>query len=276
MNLNYFSTSVTFEWGTTTSYGNSITPSQSPATGSSSVNVNTDLSGLTQGTTYHFRINAINDLGTINSEDMTFTTLAPITDVDGNSYNIRTIGTQIWMTENLKTARYNNGDPIPNVADSLTWNHLATGAYCVYDNNSENSVVYGKLYNWYAVNEDRKLCPTGWHPATPSEWGTLLTFAGWDNQTGGKLKETGVAHWDYPNTGATNETGFTAIPGGYRFPQGFRDLHIAGVWWVAKNPLFVENSVTQLFLWNNRSDFTFLGTNISDKVNGHAVRCIKD
>ena len=275
VNPNYFSTTISFEWGTTTSYGTTIAV-PGTLTGKDFADMSADLSGLTQGTIYHFRINATNELGTTKSTDLTFTTLAPITDVDGNVYNVKTIGTQIWMTENLNTAHYNNGDLIPNITDSLLWNHLTTGAYSDYDNNSANSVVYGKLYNWYAVNDNRKLCPAGWHPATPLDWGNLLEFVGWDSNTGGKLKETGTSHWNIPNTGATNEYGFTALPGGYRYPQGFMNINLTGAWWCDKNPLATDDSVNMLYFWSDRSDFTFLGSPPTAKVIGFSVRCIKE
>ena len=261
VNPNYFSTTVSFEWGTTTSYGNTIDAAPGTLTGKDLSDVSADLSGLTQGTIYHFRIKATNELGTTNSADQVFTTLAPVTDIDGNIYNIRTIDTLVWMTENLNTSHYSNGDPIPVETDSLIWNHLTTGAYCDYDNTSANSTIYGKLYNWYALNDNRELCPTGWHTATPLDWGALLEFAGWDSNTGGKLKETGTSHWNSPNTGATNEYGFTALPGGYRYPQGFMNINLTGAWWCAKNPLSTDDNVNMLYLWSDRSDFTFLGSN---------------
>jgi uncharacterized protein (TIGR02145 family) len=276
VNPNYFATAVSFEWGTTTSYGNTIDALPSTLTGNGYGDVSANLSALTQETIYHFRIKATNELGTNTSADQTFTTLAPITDGDGNVYNIRTIGTLIWMTENLKTSHYNNGEPIPAVTDSTVWNYLTSGAYSDYDNTSTNSLIYGKLYNWYAVNDNRKLCPTGWRPATPLDWGALLEFAGWDSNTGGKLKETGTAHWSSPNTGATNEYGFTALPGGYRYPQGFGNINLTGAWWCAKNPLSSDDNVNMVYFWNNRSDFTFLGSPPVAKSIGFSVRCVKD
>lgn len=277
VNPNYFSTTVSFEWGTTASYGNTIAASPGILTGKDLSEVSADLSGLTQGTVYHYRIKATNELGTTNSDDQVFTTLAPVSDIDGNIYNIRTIGTLIWMTENLKTSHYNNGDPIPVVTDSVIWNHLTTGAYSDYENFPANSTIYGKLYNWYAVNDNREICPTGWRPATPLDWGNLLEFAGWDSYTGGKLKETGYSHWNSPNAGATNEFGFTALPGGYRYPQGFRNINKSGAWWCAKNPLFPnDEDVNTVLLWNERSDFTFIGSSSADKVIGSSVRCTKE
>jgi len=277
VNPNYFSTSFEFEWGPTVSYGNTITPLQNPLTGHTSVNVTANLSGLSKGAEYHYRVKATNELGSIISNDMTFTTLSPISDIDGNVYEILTIGSQVWMAENLKTTKYRNGDPIPNVSDSLIWNHLLTGAYCDYDNNPSNSIIYGRLYNWYTVDDPRNLCPSGWHSAKASEWSALLTFLGWDNNTGNKLKEPGITHWNYPNNGATNESGFTGLPGGLRAPQGFIQIINTAVWWTARDSWWNENTApSSVFLFYDRSDFGFIGTSIKGKIDGESVRCIRD
>jgi len=125
------------------------------------------------------------------------------------------------MMENLKTTRYCNGDLIQCITDSTQWNqYLTTGAYCIYRNNASNANTYGNLYNWYAVNDNRYIAPSGWHVPTDAEWTTLTIFLGGD-MVSGKLKEAGTTHWASPNTAATNETGFTALPGGYRDDLGF-------------------------------------------------------
>ena len=134
------------------------------------------------------------------------------TDIDGNVYHTVTIGTQIWMVENLKTTRYNDGSPIPFVTDSSSWSNLTTPGYCWYNNDTTNKNTYGALYNWFAVNTG-KLAPTGWHVPTDDEWTTLTTYLGGESIAGGKLKETGTTHWRTPNAGATNEIGFTASSG---------------------------------------------------------------
>ena len=231
------------------------------------------LTGLTASTTYYVRAYATNSVGTAYGDQQTFTTdLASVIDFEGNIYDVIRIGTQLWTKENLKATKYNNGDPIPSVSDSLTWNHLTTGAVCDYDTPA-NSVIYGKLYNLYAVNDSRNICPTGWHVPKPTEWSTLLTYLGWDSSTGGKLKETGLAHWAYPNTGATNESGFTALPGGMRFPQGSVDIRQEGYWWAASSDI-IEIAMPGLFY--NRSDFNFAGGPHGDSINGLSVRCLKD
>ena len=150
-------------------------------------------------------------------------------DGDGNNYPIVTIGTQTWMTENLKTTKYNDGTDIPLVIVDTAWNSLSTPAYCWYNNDFINKVNYGALYNWYTVSTS-KLCPKGWHVLSDAEWTVLTTYLG-DN-AGGKLKEAGFTHWSSPNTVATNESGFTALPGGFRWSSGyFYFVGYNGLWW---------------------------------------------
>ena len=150
-----------------------------------------------------------------------------VTDIDGNVYRTVTIGIQVWMAENLKVTHYRNGDPIPNVTDSTEWGNLTTGAYCNYDNDADNVSIYGQLYNWYAVDDSRGIAPAGWHVPTDEELKQLEMHMGMSrseaddtgmrgSDEGGKLKEAGTAHWNSPNTGATNESGFSALPGGHR------------------------------------------------------------
>ena len=159
VNANYAATTVTFEYGTTEAYGSSVSASQSIITGNSPISVSANISGLNSGTTYHFRIKAVNSLGTTYGDDLTFITL--LTDGDGNVYRYTRIGNQVWMRENLKTTRYNDGTDIPNVADASAWSALASAAYSWYNNDPDlYKNVYGSLYNWYAVNTG-KLCPEG-------------------------------------------------------------------------------------------------------------------
>ena len=162
-----------------------------------------------------------------------WTSPAVVTDIDGNLYTTVTIGTQTWMKQDLKTTRFNDGTPIPNVIDNTAWGALTTPGYCWYQNNVANGATYGALYNWYAVNTGR-LAPKGWHVATDAEWTTLTNFLGGNEVAGGKLKEAGLAHWITPNSLATNETGFSALPGGYRYNNGtFYDQGLNGKWWCA-------------------------------------------
>jgi uncharacterized protein (TIGR02145 family) len=195
-----------------------------------------------------------------------------VTDVDGNVYKTVKIGTQWWMAENLKTIHYRNGVSVPNVTDNTQWSNLTTGAYCDYNNISSNSTIYGKLYNWYAVVDSRNLCPTGWHIPTDAEWTTLITYLGGDGVAGGKLKETGTVHWLSPNTGATNEKGFNALPGGASNSNGsFSGITYGGFWWSS-----TEYTVTDA--WH--SNMLYGTSNVyrvsSSKAGGLSVRCVKD
>jgi len=141
------------------------------------------------------------------------------------------IGNQVWMVKNLDVDHYRNGDSIPQVTDEAIWDKIETGAWCFYSNDSDNGSVYGKLYNWYAVNDPRGLAPIGWHVPSDAEWDSLSTFLGGDLVAGGKMKETGTSHWQLPNTGATNESGFSALPGGYRSGRMFFNIGSSGYWW---------------------------------------------
>ncbi|MDF1546840.1 MAG: fibrobacter succinogenes major paralogous domain-containing protein [Bacteroidales bacterium] len=157
-----------------------------------------------------------------------------VTDADGNVYKTVKIGTQIWMAENLKTTKYHNGDAIPEVTGITEWGDLTTSAYCNYDNNAASATTYGRLYNWYAVNDSRNIAPSGWHIPTDADWETLKTYLGGSDLAGGKLKEAGTGHWQSPNLGATNESGFNALPGGVRGLNGiFGYIGIFSIWWSA-------------------------------------------
>jgi len=153
-------------------------------------------------------------------------------DIDSNIYPTVKIGDQWWMAENLKVTRYRNGDDIPIVTDDTEWKNLTTGAYCNYNNNSDNADIYGRLYNWYAVNDSRNIAPLGWHVPSDEEWQTLIDYLGGESVAGGKLKETGTTHWNSPNEGATNESGFAALPGGDRYYYGaFNSLGTLAYFW---------------------------------------------
>jgi uncharacterized protein (TIGR02145 family) len=230
---NNLSTEVTFEYGTSTSYGQTVTATMSPVPGPSLTNIDATLSGLIPETTYHYRVKAICSSGSFYGQDLTFKTFnaQTVSDIDGNIYNTVTIGTQVWMVENLKTTKYRNGDPIPNVTDDIQWSNLTTDAYCNYDNDISNVTTYGRLYNWYAVNDSRNIAPTGWHVATDVEWTTLTDYLGGASVAGSKLKEFGTTHWESPNADATNESGFTALPGGDRSFNGpFNYMTVMGFW----------------------------------------------
>jgi len=221
----------------------------------------------------------ITDIPSSNKE-ITFNFIA-CTDGDNNNYPIVQIGTQIWMAENLKTTKYNDGTIIPNITVSATWAAETTGAYCDYYNTPSNSSSYGRLYNWYTVdnntatkivsNGDKNVCPTGWHVPSDAEWTMLTDFLGGELVAGGKLKETGTTHWLSPNTGATNETGFTALPGSYRDNNGtFYTRGGYGLWWSSS-----PNSTTAFYRYISWS-MSDVQWNVYDVRKGMSVQCLKD
>lgn len=195
-----------------------------------------------------------------------------IKDGDGNVYTSVIIGTQVWLKENLKTTSYKDGTAIPLVTDNSEWAGLNAPAYCWYENDgASNKNVYGALYNWYTVNT-RQLCPTGWHVPSDAEWTILSDFLGGISIAGGKLKETGVTDWESPNTGATNEAGFSALPGGFRDIFGsFSSIGLYFIGWSStgydsqnayyRNISFDRNSVLRLSI---------------PKEAGFSVRCVRD
>jgi len=195
-----------------------------------------------------------------------------LTDKDGNVYTSVIIGTQEWMVENLKTTKYNDGTPIPLVEGITEWVNLETPAYCWYNNDPATfKNPYGALYNWYAVNTG-KLCPTGWHVPTDAEWTTLTDYLGGEDVAGGKLKETGTTHWDSPNTGATNETGFTALPGGSRHTNGMFDyVGNHGFLWSATDSR--ASDALYRYMYYHSSD---VARDDYYKKLGYSVRCLKD
>ncbi len=196
-----------------------------------------------------------------------------VTDIDGNVYKTVKIGSQWWMAENLKTTKYRNGNPIPNVTDNTQWGNLTTGAYCNYNNDINYVNTYGRLYNWYAVSDSRNIAPVGWHVPTDAEWTTLTTYLGGESVAGGKLKESGTAHWSLVNAGATNETGFTALPGGYRDLNGicFNLIACGGFWWSSTE--YDTNNALSRYMAD------YLGLVLRGyygKTHGFSVRCVKD
>ncbi|MFA5972732.1 MAG: FISUMP domain-containing protein [Lentimicrobiaceae bacterium] len=186
-------------------------------------------------------------------------------DIDCNVYHTVTIGTQVWMVENLKTTKYNDGTTIPNIAEKTEWNNLTIGAWCNYDNGTGN--IYGKLYNWYAVNTG-KLAPAGWHVATDVEWTALTTYLGGE-MVGDKLKEMGTIRWLGHNE-ATNETGFSALPGGQRYNGNFIGGDNYGTWWSSTESEDTTAWCRMLFTDRSVGKFKY------SKNYGCSVRCIRD
>jgi uncharacterized protein (TIGR02145 family) len=272
---------VSFEYGVSTSYGGTVTPVNSSVPDISYALVECALSGLLPETTYHYRIKAVNSSGTFYSKDLTFRTfnVQSISDLDGNIYNTVTIGTQIWMAENLKTTKYRNGDPIPNVTDPTQWSNLTTGAYCNNDNDINYANTYGHLYNWYAISDSRNIAPTGWHVASDADW-TKLTSATWVEGTygvGSKIKEYGTSHWVSPNIGATNEAGFTALPcGGRGYDGTFGVIGTSSGWWSSTYDTDNVSSWVLPFFNGNASSLTAQKKYVGNLLGGNSVRCIKD
>jgi uncharacterized protein (TIGR02145 family) len=188
------------------------------------------------------------------------------------TYDSVTIGSQVWMKSNLDVDRFRNGDTIPYVADQLKWDNLKTGAWCYFHSNSAIGKIYGKLYNWYAVNDPRGLAPAGWHIPSDAEWATLTQFLGGDSIAGGKLKETGKKHWVNPNDAASNSSGFTALPGGWcNNYNTTNDIGYYAYWWTS-----TPNDITSAWNWSVYTNHGGIYRTYSNKVNGFSVRCIKD
>jgi len=211
---------------------------------------------------------------TTPSEEIAFrsTSTSFVQDQDRERYKIVTIGTQVWMKENLRTTKYNDGTSIPLITDGKTWKELSTPAYCWYDDDAASQKgTYGALYNWYTVNTG-KLCPKGWHVPSDAEWATLTTFLGGESVAGGKLKEAGTAHWIKPNKGSTNETAFTSLPGGYRHFDGtYYYVGGNGYWWSSS-----ENTTEEA--WGETMSYgnAYVYRSFGLKKNGFSVRCLQD
>jgi uncharacterized protein (TIGR02145 family) len=197
-----------------------------------------------------------------------------ITDIDGNIYKTIIIGDQVWMAENLRTTKFNDGTPIVNETDMTKWVQITTPAYSWCNNDISNKEVYGALYNWYAVNTG-KLCPAGWSVPSDADWTKLTDLLGGAETSGGKLKESGTLHWNSPNSEANNETGFSAVPAGYRngyfWGQGtFYEIGINGYY-------FTSTEYTNTHIWTRtlNAGNSKVYRSIFVKNDGFSVRCIK-
>jgi uncharacterized protein (TIGR02145 family) len=232
------------------------------------------LNGLQPGTVYFVRAYMISSKDTLYGNNIVFSTedFGTITDVDGNLYNDIKIGNQTWMAENLRTTKYNNGKEIQLVRKGVDWSALETPAYCWYKNEEVTfKPEYGALYNWFAVSSGL-LCPDGWHVPDENEWMDLTLLLDGEKIAGGKLKQSGFDYWVEPNTGASNEYGFNALPGGFRYSDGkFYDFGFSGYWWSAG-----DHSKTKAyfrFIYYNESIIYRFS---NDKKNGFSVRCLKN
>jgi len=234
------------------------------------------ITGLNANTTYYVRAYATNSVGTAYGTQQTFTTASAVV------LPSVSIGTQIWTSQNLNIDRYRNGDIIPQVTDATQWSALTTGAWCWYNNDSTTyAATYGRLYNWYAVNDSRGLAPQGWHIPSDGEWNNLVKYLDASADTtcqlciqssiaGAALKS--ITGWNTPNTGATNSSGFTGLPGGCRYLNGtFLSIGSDGNWWSSKE--FDSSSAWYRGLNYNNSNVD-RGSFI--KTLGFSVRCVKD
>jgi uncharacterized protein (TIGR02145 family) len=222
----------------------------------------------------------VNGSGTVNILDVTYLISylykhgpAPecgtVTDIDGNIYETVKIGSQVWMVENLKVTHYRNGDAIPKVVDP-SWTSLTTGAYCEYNNDVNNVATYGRMYNWYAASDSRNIAPPGWHVPSDAEWQTLIDYLGGDATAGGKIKEMGLTHWNSPNDGATNESGFTALPSGYR-SNFYYELGYDAYFW-SSTEFDIGAAWFRTLIYSNSA----VGRYSSDERYGFSIRCVKN
>ncbi|MFH1119838.1 MAG: FISUMP domain-containing protein [Bacteroidota bacterium] len=230
----------------------------------------------------------VNGDGIVDTGDMTFVdnnaavfigAIFPVNntvnDVDGNIYQTVNIGSQTWMAENLRTTRFANGEVIPNITDNTQWSVLTTGAWCWYGNDDQYENPYGKLYSWYTVVDSRNLCPEGWQVPTDAEWTTLTDYLGGLNAAGNKLKEAGFEHWVYdPNSNATNQSGFTGLPGGYRYIDGsYLYLGLRSYWWSA-----TDAGANPETAWGRSLGYNYMAATRGNyyKKDGISVRCLKN
>lgn len=233
---------------------------------------------LNSETTYFVRAYATSEAGTSYGNELSFITpidltgeKSVVTDADGNIYQTIGIGAQVWMAENLKTTRFNDGTSIPFITSNLEWGHLIAPAYCWYNNDENNKDIYGALYNWYAVGSG-KLCPSGWHVPDDPEWAAIEIFLGGAEVAGGKMKFPGADYWKSPNFGAINSSRFNGLPGGMRGMDGvFENLREGNLLWTSTG-----NKSTSA--WYRAQDY--LDAKLTRGSNtvlwGGSVRCIRD
>jgi uncharacterized protein (TIGR02145 family) len=237
--------------------------------GSGTGTFTSSLSGLTPNTLYHVRAYATNSVGTSYGNEQDFTTdPVVVTDINGNIYDVIRIGAQLWTKENLITTYLNNGSFILPTFDPYLWSLYNHPTYISYSNPSS----YGFLYNWFAVNTGN-LCPTGWHVPTDNDWTTMIDYLGGAGVAGGKLKESGTAHWQSPNNDATNETGFTALPGGERSSTGAMQYQGTDGFWWSSTP---ETSTTNAWYRMIGNAGGIIPKYSASQYSGFSVRCIKD
>lgn len=246
------------------------------------------ISGLSPGTHYFVRAFATNNQGTVYGNEISFTTHIPgvifnpnvtygaITDIEGKTYKTVVIGTQVWMAQNLRTTKFNDGTSIPLVTGDGEWSNLVTPGYCWFNNNDsifEN--IYGAYYNWFAVTSGN-LCPVGWHVPSDTEWQTLIDYLGGSKIAGSKLKETGTNNWVNTNKDATNQSGFTALPAGLRgaLDGTFGGQGDYGGWWSTTE--FSSSPLGAVWIRWVHADTTVAARNEIFKKDGFTVRCLEN
>lgn len=255
VNPNFLFTTVTFEYGTSSSYGDTISAVTKTILGYKEFNASVSISGLTPGTEYHFRVKAVNSLGTTYGNDMKFNTSlsGSVIDIDGNVYKTIQIGSQIWMDGNLKVTKFNDGNTIPLVTDSSSWGKLTTPGYTWFNNDvSTNKATMGAFYNWYAVNTG-KLCPMYWHVPDSLEWSSL-----------------------------ENISALTVLPSGGRRPDGsfFGASYPTSYEWYSGNEWtsstaysYNKTDAFSIFLYYSHNSLTIVNFSMNF---GYPVRCVKD
>jgi len=240
-----------------------------------------NINGLLANTKYYVRAYATSSNGTFYGVEWSFTTSntsslfiygSGVTDIDGNFYNSIIINGQEWMTENLRTTAYANGDTIANIPNATQWNNLTSGAWIHYKNDSQYENPYGKLYNWFAVTDPRNVCPTGWHAPSDSEWTVLSDYLGGEFLAGGKMKSTGLQYWLSPNINATNESGFSGLPGGYCVSSAACYTMVTTGYWWSSTEYSTNNGWFRDLIYN----LSRLRRDGGSKKFGLSVRCLKD
>ena len=223
------------------------------------------------------------NLSPINASPIIFSATADpsncpssVMDADGNVYPVAEIGNQCWTASNLKTSKFADGSAIPNNTDVEFWSQIttpATPAWRIFNNKPINDSIYGKLYNWYAISDPRNVCPNGWHVPTNEEWDALANYLGGDSIAGGKMKTLGTQFWQSPNIGATNESGFSGLPGGRCSGNlgTLSNLGDTGFWW--SYSAFDDLGAWFRFIKNNEEK---LSKNYYYKASGFSVRCKKN
>ncbi len=235
-----------------------------------------EITHLEPGKTYYSRAFVTTSHATYYGSSREFKTLGvpedAILDIDENVYNTIIIGSQTWMVQNLKTTKYRNGDKITYTPTNINWTNSTLGAFCNYENTNANATKYGRLYNWYAINDQRKIAPEGWRIPNETDWQTLFDYLGGENICGGKLKDQAIGYWLQPNIGATNESGFTARAGGHRTSNGiFQNVATIASFWTSSP--FDPDSSFAINVFNNNTTVT--KTIYSIKA-GLSIRCIKE